>query len=288
VHPEVGGGPEDVVWAQPWERGRPRPPLHAPALRDRSDLRNTSDPADNLGMHASAGAVVPNGSPAWVARVQGARSRLEPWRDGEQRRAMGAIRDRMSWVLAGLVALLFIGVLGTGVAAGWWVARSIATPGPARIADTASVVTRVQGLHQLVSVKYVVEKVVLLEDAKWYGESRLLMVAHGVAKAGVDLSRLDARAVRADGRRVRVELPRPQLTDVYLDDRRTQVVERSTGVLRAFDKDLEQDGRRQALDQVRLAVREAGILKDAEDRARQQVSALFRQSGFDQVEVTFR
>ena len=129
---------------------------------------------------------------------------------------------------------------------------------------------------------------VLLEDAKWYGESRLLMVAHGVAKAGVDLSRLDARAVRADGRRVRVELPRPQLTDVYLDDRRTQVVERSTGVLRAFDKDLEQDGRRQALDQVRLAVREAGILKDAEDRARQQVSALFRQSGFDEVEVTFR
>ncbi|MEI6343002.1 MAG: DUF4230 domain-containing protein [Verrucomicrobiota bacterium] len=201
---------------------------------------------------------------------------------------MGAIRDRMSWVLAGLVALLFIGVLGTGVAAGWWVARSIATPGPARIADTASVVTRVQGLHQLVSVKYVVEKVVLLEDAKWYGESRLLMVAHGVAKAGVDLSRLDARAVRADDRRVRVELPRPQLTDVYLDDRRTQVVERSTGVLRAFDKDLEQDGRRQALDQVRLAVREAGILKDAEDRARQQVSALFRQSGFDEVEVTFR
>lgn len=201
---------------------------------------------------------------------------------------MGAIRDRMSWVLAGLVALLLLGVLGTGVAAGWWVARSLAGTQPPRIADTASVVTRVQGLHQLVSVQYVVEKVVLLEDAKWYGESRLLMVAHGIAKAGVDLSRLDARSVRADGPRVRVELPRPRLTDVYLDDRRTQVVERSTGVLRAFDKDLEQDARRQALDQVRLAVREAGILKDAEERARLQVSALFRQSGFEEVEVTFR
>jgi hypothetical protein len=34
AHPEGVGGPEDVVWAQPWERGRPRPPLHAPALRD--------------------------------------------------------------------------------------------------------------------------------------------------------------------------------------------------------------------------------------------------------------
>ncbi len=42
AQPEVVGGPEDVVWAQPRERGRPRPPLHAPALRDRSDLRRTS------------------------------------------------------------------------------------------------------------------------------------------------------------------------------------------------------------------------------------------------------
>ena len=30
-------GSEDVVCAQPWERGRPRPILDAPALRDRSD-----------------------------------------------------------------------------------------------------------------------------------------------------------------------------------------------------------------------------------------------------------
>ena len=201
---------------------------------------------------------------------------------------MGAFPFRGSWAVAGLVALLLLAFLATGAAAGWWAAHSLAATPPSRIADTPSVVARVQGLHQLVSVKYVVEKVVLVEDAKWYGESRLLMVAHGVAKAGVDLSRLDAKAVRADARRARVELPRPQLTDVYLDERRTQVVERSTGLLRAFDKDLEQDARRQAIDQVRLAVREAGILRDAEERARLQVAALLRQSGFEEVEVTFR
>ena len=31
-------GSRSVVCAQPWERGRPRPPLHAPARRDRSAL----------------------------------------------------------------------------------------------------------------------------------------------------------------------------------------------------------------------------------------------------------
>lgn len=201
---------------------------------------------------------------------------------------MGASPFRASWAVAGLVALLLLAFLATGAAAGWWAARSLAPNPSPRIANSASVVARVQGLHQLVSVKYVVEKVVLVEDAKWYGESRLLMVAHGVAKAGVDLSRLDAKAVHAHARHARVALPKPQLTDVYLDERRTQVVERSTGVLRAFDKDLEQDARRQAIDQIRLAVREAGILKDAEERARLQVATLLRQAGFDEVDVTFR
>jgi hypothetical protein len=38
--------------------------------------------------------------------------------------------------------------------------------------------------------------------------------------------------------------------------------------LRAFDKDLEQDARRQAVDSIKVAVRDSGILKDAEERER--------------------
>jgi len=160
--------------------------------------------------------------------------------------------------------------------------------GTPKIADSPTMIRQVQGLNQLVSVKYVLEKVILVEDAKWYGDSRVLMVANGVAKAGVDLSKLKADDFEVEGKRVRVSLPRPQLLDVYLDDRRTQVVERSTGVLREFDKGLEQEARRQAVDQMRLAVRDAGIFRDAEERAGSQVEALLRRAGFEQVEVRFR
>jgi len=66
------------------------------------------------------------------------------------------------------------------------------------------------------------------------------------------------------------------------------VVERTTGVLREFDKGLEQEARRQAVDQLRLAVRDAGILRDAEERARMQVEGVLRQMGFVGVEVKFR
>ena len=192
-------------------------------------------------------------------------------------------------VLVGLALGILLGMLGLGMLGGWWVGRWMGTgAGTPKIADSPTMIRQVQGLNQLVSVKYVLEKVILVEDAKWYGDSRVLMVANGVAKAGVDLSKLKAGDFEVEGKRVRVSLPRPQLLDVYLDDRRTQVVERSTGVLREFDKGLEQEARRQAVDQMRLAVRDAGIFRDAEERAGSQVEALLRRAGFEEVEVRFR
>ena len=120
-------------------------------------------------------------------------------------------------------------------------------------------------------------------------------IARGLAGAGASLvlngreaARLDAAAtvLRAlHGRDVTVRIPRPRLLDVYLDDRRTQVVERNTGVLRSFDKDLEQNARVQALDQIRIAARESGIIRDAEDRARRQLESLFLAAGFEHVTV---
>src|ERR687887_634651 len=61
---------------------------------------------------------------------------------------------------------------------------------PPRIQNTATILKQVQTLSDLVTVKYVLEKVVILEDIKWYGENRVLLLAHGIVKAGVDLQKL--------------------------------------------------------------------------------------------------
>lgn len=202
---------------------------------------------------------------------------------------MAPERKWLGWMLVGAGAALLLGLLGVGAVGGWLMARGLgAGTGTPSISDTPTLVRQIQGLNQLVSVKYVLEKIVMVEDAKWYGDNRLLMVAHGVAKAGVDLSRLQKGDVRIRGKAIHLTLPRPQILDVYLDDRRTQVVERSTGALRGFDKDLEQDARRQAVDSIKLAVRDSGILKDAEERARLHLTSLLMQSGFTEVEVSFR
>ncbi|MBN8248753.1 MAG: DUF4230 domain-containing protein [Verrucomicrobia bacterium] len=156
------------------------------------------------------------------------------------------------------------------------------------ILNTATVITRIQALSHLVTVKYVFEKVVVIEDAKWYGQNRLLMVAHGVAKAGVDLQKLQPADVTVRGRSLSLVLPRPQLMDVYLDEGKTEILERSTGMLRTFDQQMEQDARRQAIEAIRKAARAAGILRDAEDRTRLQLAALARAAGFEDVQIEFR
>jgi hypothetical protein len=150
--------------------------------------------------------------------------------------------------------------------------------------NTTSVVHEVQSLSDLVTVKYVMEKVVVLEDVKWYGENRVLLLAHGVVKAGIDLKRLKPEDVTITGKKISLNLPPPQITDAYLDDKASQVIDHSTGLLRAFDKDLEQTARQNAVDDIARAARHAGILDEADKRGRKELENLFKRAGFEVVE----
>jgi hypothetical protein len=87
-----------------------------------------------------------------------------------------------------------------------------------------------------------------LEDVNWYGENRVLLLAHGMVKAGMDLKRLTPEDVKISGKTISLRLPMPQITDAYLDDKASQVIDHSTGLLRAFDKDLEQTARQNAVE----------------------------------------
>lgn len=184
-------------------------------------------------------------------------------------------------------ALVTVPAAGIALILGLFVGRFLPGAAGRSILNTATVITQIQSLAQLVTVKYVFEKVVVVEDAKWYGQNRLLMVAHGVAKAGVDLQKLRPSDVQIRGRHLSLSLPRPQLVDVYLDEGKTQVLERSTGILRLFDQQMEQEARREAVESIRKAARAAGILRDAEERTRLQLTTLARSAGFEDVTVVF-
>ncbi|HLX70955.1 MAG TPA: DUF4230 domain-containing protein, partial [Verrucomicrobiae bacterium] len=116
------------------------------------------------------------------------------------------------------------------------------------------------------------------------GNNRLLLLAQGVVKAGVDLSKLKPDDLKINGKTIWIRLPPAHITDAYLDDKETKVVERTTGFLRSFDKDLEQNVRRSAVEDMRLSAGRGGILKDADERARTQLASFFTLMGFERVE----
>jgi len=189
-------------------------------------------------------------------------------------------------ILAGTALLM---ILALGIWFGFTVRRFLPGLGGPTVYSSTTVLRQVQTLSQLVTVKYVMEKVVIFEDVKWYpgGDSRVLLVAQGVVKAGVDFDKVKLEDVEISGKRVTIKVPPAQVTDCYLDDGQTKVVERTTGLLRTFDKDLEQTARKIAVDDIRRAARSAGILKDADERARAQLQKMFQLAGYE-VEVVTR
>jgi Protein of unknown function (DUF4230) len=184
-----------------------------------------------------------------------------------------------------LVFCLAVAALGLGLWLGALALRSVGFGNRLKFYNTATVLQQVQTLSQLVTVKYVIEKVEVLEDVKWFGENRVLLVAHGIVKAGVDFQQMKPEDIHISGKKISIRLPPPQITDAYLDDKQTRVVERTTGLLRLFDKDMEQTARQNAVDDIRRAARTSGILKDAEERAQVQVKNLFREMGFEEVQI---
>ena len=189
------------------------------------------------------------------------------------------------WVLA--VAVVFIAGAWFGIK----LTRLLSPDSGVHELNTAVIIQQVQTLSDLVTVKYVLEKVVIVNSPPAsmlgqlvQGENRVLLLAHGIVKAGIDLKRLRPEDVRIEGRKITLHLPPPQVTDAYLDEQQTQVIDWEKGFLRDFDKDLETTARQNAVDDISRAARKAGILKDADDRARTELAVFLNRAGFEQVE----
>ncbi len=194
-----------------------------------------------------------------------------------------------------LIALAVAAVIGiSAVLAALMALRLQPVLGARRPFNTATVVTGVQSVSQLVTVKYVLENVVILDDPQYIGgviprgQNRIILLAHGEVKAGVDLSEIGAKDISISEGRVALTIPRARVTDAYLVESHTQVLDYELGLFTKFTKELEQNARREAVTRISRAARQSGIEEDANDRARKQLTHLLQSLGFNQVEVNFR
>lgn len=144
--------------------------------------------------------------------------------------------------------------------------------------DSDSVVMQVKKLDQLVTVKYSIQRVVgLKEERQPLGEESILLMVEGQVLAGVDLSSLTSEDIRIAGdHHASVTVPRAKILHVFLDEHKVKVWDRRITWWTPWiapDPELEHRARLAALDDVKAAAIEMGILGDAERNAQTAIQS---------------
>ncbi len=177
-------------------------------------------------------------------------------------------------------ALQPVGALSTQVS-------EVLHPTPTVMPDPVTIIHSVRSLARLETVQYTVEKVVTAEEGQkglsfLFGD-RLLFVAHGVVIAGVDLAKLQPQDLWVENGVLYVRLPEPEVFVATLDNQKSYVYDRETGLLTHGDIQLETAARQVAEREILQAALDDGILDVAKRNAEAYLTILFRDLGFHEV-----
>lgn len=169
---------------------------------------------------------------------------------------------------------------------GTQVAR-ILHPTPTILPDPVTIVNQIRPLARLETIQYTVEKVITAEVgqgalAPLLGD-KLLFVGHGYVTAGIDLEKLSSQDLLLAEGAVKVRLPQAEIFDATLDNDKSYVYDRDTGLLTHGDVNLETLARQEAEDQIRQAALDDGILAQAQANAETYIRSLLNRLGYTQV-----
>ena len=201
-------------------------------------------------------------------------------------------------VLGGIAVLVVVLLLGrqligsvtNGVPA--QIRQIIVTPTPT-IRDRGGTIQQIRNLSRLETQSFSVERIIeaRVERGNFLDAllgDRLLLIASGNVIAGVDLSKLKDSDVTlsSDGKNITLRLPPSEIFSKGLDNERTRVYDRQTGLLAKQQKDLETQARQEAEAEILKAACEGGIMQKAADEAQRSMERFLKLLDFETVTVT--
>jgi hypothetical protein len=183
---------------------------------------------------------------------------------------------RLKWTLAGAIA-------GIAVAAVFFFVLNHLTPS-LRTFDQPAIVREIQGLSELVSVKYTVQKVVGLEEKKTpVGSEKLLLIVQAEVLAGVDLATVSPGSIKIlPHGEIKITLPPARIFHIVIDDKQTKVWDRQITWWTPWvspNPDLERQARLAAIESIKQAALDMGILDQAQRNAETVIRNLLRTLG---------
>lgn len=179
--------------------------------------------------------------------------------------------------------LVLIGIWNTGASL-YHSLRTLLLPGhaPAQVDVRSLVVDRLRQASELTTTVYTTETIVPTSQDRLVGRfvigtTKLLYIAHGQVRAGVDLGQIGPEDVTATTDRLQIQLPPPQILDSKIDVSRSSVYTYDRGFL-SLGPDvapvLQTEAEQTALEQILASACAADLLKEANVQARQVVNQL--------------
>jgi len=200
-------------------------------------------------------------------------------------------KKTLSWLVG-----VFVGCVITIVCigAGAWLLTALGLDlhlryGKMRInVDQPTVVRQIQQLQKLESVSYTMDKIIGgARDnpylPKFLAGDRILLVVHGEVVAGVNLANIKSSDVSVQGHNISLRLPPAEVFSTRIDNAKSRVYSRDTGLFSSPDPNLESEVREEAEHQLQQAALVDGILKSADQNARNTVTGMLTGLGFTQV-----
>ena len=199
--------------------------------------------------------------------------------DPQSDRGAAAVAFVLGFTVAMVIALAAI-----------WVMRSNWLGQPRIDTSMPTVVRQVQQLQRLETIVFGMDKIVAGGQESRYlpkllAGDRLLLMVYGEVTAGVDLGRIGPADIVISGPSVRVSIPPAEIFSARIDNERTRVYSRETGLFSSVDPNLESEVRRVAEQQIRQAALDQGVLKLATTNAGVTLKNFLRGVGFEQVDV---
>lgn len=159
-------------------------------------------------------------------------------------------------------------------------------PTPTILPDPVTIIHEVRSLARLETIEYTVEKVITAETgqelALLFGD-RLLFIAYGRVIAGVDLTKLAEQDLYLENGVLHVRLPSTEIFVATLDNEKSYVYDRQTGLLTHGDETLETKARQVAEAEILRAAVSDGILDSAAENAKTYLESLLRNLGYQQI-----
>jgi hypothetical protein len=200
-------------------------------------------------------------------------------------------RRALAFILGGILIAAAIAITTAVVV--WRMAKrtvveEVLTP-QEKVIDVAAVMLQVKELNRLETASMRVMHVGTIKQSyklvpNAIGGDEITFLATGDVIAGIDLSKIQKEDVwRSPDGTINLRLPPPEVLVTRVDNAKSRVLTRKTGMLRRGDVDLETRARQYAETNIRNEAVKNGVLRIAAESGEKKLAAFLNTLGFEKV-----